>query len=762
MTSDHNESEWHFSRVPGGYESRCPDLGITISADEIKRKADELTALLCVRSTMIGLRTVEDDILKTGTLNFYATTSRVTWAKSLVRACPGEAQSLDWDTFLERFVNQVIKAERVGEPLVDLADVELTDNPQYLLPNLIVAEDPTIWFGDGGSMKSYLAIAACAAISTGSTRYLGVAPTQRMNVGYVDWEFNPQAHRRRLGRISNGTIPSVKYIRCDRPLTYEVSRLQRLIREHRLGFLVLDSIVVSCDGPAENSDTVGRYLQAVRQLGVPTLLIAHVTKADDGDRKPLGCYASDTEVLTQRGWLLHQDMTLDDFVACYDPTSETLRWARPSVIHEYDYSGDMVRFRGDAIDMLVTPNHRMVVKPAYELPKGTIRPQKNPRSWHFKEASKLSASPWHIPYATPFDDTPYAEHSETPFPTFLGWWLSEGSLNDFAPTLCQHEGELADRMISTVRDLGFDVKVWRGKAKARPHEQTMMLLRMRKATNLGRWLIANAGDHAPNKHIPEIAWRWDEDCRRALFLALMEGDGHNRGDGVWTYTTVSTRLADDVQRLAISLGYSAHIKRRPPSGKGRYDQLNVLIGSRRTLAIRSKRQKSVEPYNGKVYCLTVPTGAYVTRRNGQAGIAGNSVMWHNAARLTWFFKKAGEVGDQVTVGLFNRKNSEDRIHDPMGFTFTFDRERDITSITSASVSEMTDDPALAERMPMDTRIAALLQDGPQTMVTIAEALGKTVQNVSTTVRRKEGSLYTRITGDDGVTRIALIPTGTDG
>jgi hypothetical protein len=83
-------------------------------------------------------------------------------------------------------------------------------------------------------------------------------------------------------------LPSVKYIRCDRPLVSEVGRLQRLIREHHLGFLVLDSIVVSCDGPAENSDTVGRYLQALRQLSVPTLLIAHVTKADDGDKKPLG------------------------------------------------------------------------------------------------------------------------------------------------------------------------------------------------------------------------------------------------------------------------------------------------------------------------------------------------------------------------------------------------------------------------------------------------------------------------------------------
>ena len=64
MSSNLPEAPWEFNRVPGGYESRCPAYGITITAEEIKRKADEMTSLMTVRSTMLGLRTVEDDILK--------------------------------------------------------------------------------------------------------------------------------------------------------------------------------------------------------------------------------------------------------------------------------------------------------------------------------------------------------------------------------------------------------------------------------------------------------------------------------------------------------------------------------------------------------------------------------------------------------------------------------------------------------------------------------------------------------------------------
>ena len=289
MSSTLPQSEWFFNRVPGGYESKCPTLGITITADDIKRKSDELIALLCVRSTMVGLRTVEDDILKTGTLNFYAPTSRVTWVKSLRNACPGEAADLDWDTYLERFVNQVIKAERLGEPLVDLATLELTDTNRYLIPGLVSAEEATIWFGDGGSMKSYLALAACATVGTGTSDYLGVNPTEQRIVGYADWEWGAQAHRRRLGRLARASIlPRVNYIRCDRPLTHEVPRLQRLIRDHNLGFLVIDSVAFACDGPPENADVAARFFTSLRQLGIPCLLIAHVTKAEDGDKKPFG------------------------------------------------------------------------------------------------------------------------------------------------------------------------------------------------------------------------------------------------------------------------------------------------------------------------------------------------------------------------------------------------------------------------------------------------------------------------------------------
>ena len=242
----------------------------------------------------------------------------------------------------------------------------------------------------------------------------------------------------------------------------------------------------------------------------------------------------------------------------------------------------------------------------------------------------------------------------------------------------------------------------------------------------------------------------------------MEGDGCLRAEGRWSYTTVSPRLADDVQRLAISLGYSARIKVRPAS-KGNYDQRSVMIGGRSRIALRP-RNIGRRSYDGKVYCLTVPTGAYLTRRNGYMGIAGNSAFWSNSARLTWFIKKAGEYGDLMTVGMFNRKNNDDRALDPRAFQFAFSDEDVTTRISPASADMMASEPEIASKMSMRDRIVAVIRNEPKTMVAIASELGVTVQDVSKPITREEskGRTFTRVFGTDNVYRIALLPTGTDG
>ena len=72
------------------------------------------------------------------------------------------------------------------------------------------------------------------------------------------------------------------------------------------------------------------------------------------------CFTEDHEVLTKnRGWVGISDVTVDDEVACL--RDGAMIYERPTKVLSFDYEGDMMQLRGDKIDLLATPNHRMWV-----------------------------------------------------------------------------------------------------------------------------------------------------------------------------------------------------------------------------------------------------------------------------------------------------------------------------------------------------------------------------------------------------------------
>lgn len=336
------------------------------------------------------------------------------------------------------------------------------------------------------------------------------------------------------------------------------------------------------------------------------------------------CYSSDTEVLTRSGWKLHQDVSLDDEVCCFNLQTDAQEWQHPSHIHAFPFIGDMISINGGTkapLDLLVTPNHRMVVQPGYPLPVGSRAPHKNPRHWAFREASTLSTCKWKLPYAIGEDTTGHGGNIE--FARFLGWWISEGSLAYDAPVLTQVVGEMSERMRETVANIGYEANYL---VQDFPPRQPCMHLRLRGATVLGRWLREQCGGTTYSKRIPKCAFSWSLEARRALLEALIDGDGTRHTENRSSYFTTSCQLADDVQRLAISLGYSGRITNHDAANESSVPRFCVHIGRRRYVTIQPRNFSTV-PYSGMVYCLTVPTGAYVTRRNGRMAVAGNSAFW---------------------------------------------------------------------------------------------------------------------------------------
>ncbi len=173
----------------------------------------------------------------------------------------------------------MLAAERKGQPSIDLralprsAPDELLEIDGLVLPR----RHPSILFGDGGAAKSYL-----------SLYFIGCLAKLGLRVALFDWELAGEDHRDRLERLFAEDMPPIVYARCERPLTIEVDRLRRIVREEGIEFAVFDSLAFGADGPPEAAEVAGRYFRAVRQIGVGSLLVAHITKGEGGDQKPFG------------------------------------------------------------------------------------------------------------------------------------------------------------------------------------------------------------------------------------------------------------------------------------------------------------------------------------------------------------------------------------------------------------------------------------------------------------------------------------------
>lgn len=74
------------------------------------------------------------------------------------------------------------------------------------------------------------------------------------------------------------------------------------------------------------------------------------------------CVDTETEALTQRGWLNVDQITTEDIILSMDPSDGKLKWSKIYEIFRNDnYEGEMFKLEGSTIDALVTPGHKFLV-----------------------------------------------------------------------------------------------------------------------------------------------------------------------------------------------------------------------------------------------------------------------------------------------------------------------------------------------------------------------------------------------------------------
>ncbi|MFH0936479.1 MAG: LAGLIDADG family homing endonuclease, partial [Candidatus Woesearchaeota archaeon] len=366
----------------------------------------------------------------------------------------------------------------------------------------------------------------------------------------------------------------------------------------------------------------------------------------------LSCYDLKTEVLTNKGWKRIFDVKSSDEICTLNLKKDEIEFQCPIKSFKYKYKGKMYRLKTNRIDLLVTPNHKLLYshcdfrkKPIFSLKEAEILFNKSKRFkkdgiWNGKNKKYFLLPLVKIKhgsrYYSGFRNKQKKMFLMKSWLKFFGFWIaegwtSEGKNGEYAVCLANKNSNLLLEMKKILEGFGYNVY------------QNNDILRVRDY-QLFSYLKQFGKSH--EKFIPKEIKELSKDLLETFFDYYIQGDGHRygRNNKGLSATTISENLRDDLQEIALKIGISAYYKIHNKKGtpiislphaklKG-YKQSRdswVIYFIRKnihtTMPSTIKKYNHIESwvyYNGFVYCLEVPNHVIYIRRNGIPVWCGNS------------------------------------------------------------------------------------------------------------------------------------------
>jgi DNA-directed RNA polymerase II subunit RPB2 len=343
------------------------------------------------------------------------------------------------------------------------------------------------------------------------------------------------------------------------------------------------------------------------------------------------CLTDDHDVLTTNGWKPIAEVQLDDKVATLQDGK--LVYEHPIRTYEYDYQGDMYEIQTQQLSLKTTMNHRMWA--------ATCHTRKLEWRYGFHEARDIIGkhvkyqkdAEWDVPpyqFVLPaYEDAPDMVVDMEAWLTFMGIWIGDGWCTTSKVSIAANKPRVKNALEACLPKLNIAYKYYPDSCKL--DISNRQLRQYMRPLSVG----------ATNKYLPDWVWQLNQAQTRQLISGLMLSDGHMRQASM-LYSTASTRLADDIQRLVLHAGWSANKRIHTPAGtpysieghSGVTTQdlwLLCIIKSKNRPAVnhshvrnQNGQSERIVEFDGKVYCLEVPGNVFYVRRNGLPVWTGNS------------------------------------------------------------------------------------------------------------------------------------------
>lgn len=347
---------------------------------------------------------------------------------------------------------------------------------------------------------------------------------------------------------------------------------------------------------------------------------------NDGKDIHMECYSDDTEILTDKGFVLFKDLKKDHKVAEF--CDGKFHFTNDYTISVYDYKGKMCHFKTKVTDILVTPNHRMYGRTDKTNPY-RIQLAKDVKNLFISrnaEFDGISIFPDIIKIpCSEANGRKYADEiSLTKIQLFrlLGLLVTDGHVRSNKNTIFIYQSE-ANKKFEKVKSFVESLPIkWNleilEKDKNIPNGSNGdVFIWSFSHKELHRLIQKLIGNSIENKFIHRIIKFEKEEFLKEFFEFAILGDGSidkREGRNNFTLCSGSEKLADDFQFIAMRLGYGTR-----KIGKER--KWRVLCSSIKETLIKRPDYKD---YDSKVYCVTVKSGLLIVRRNGCISVCGNS------------------------------------------------------------------------------------------------------------------------------------------
>ncbi|MCA9466486.1 MAG: AAA family ATPase [Nitrospira sp.] len=258
--------------------------GASLIFDRMVEKSDGVHAE--IQPVINGCNSAIPSRLTPSKVNLHSTRARGDLTRRFTEIFKQLKHSIPADHFVDQSIHWAIHTFRQGEPATLLDEVTCISKPFILRP-IVLEGLPSIVFALAAKGKSLFGLFACLLAETGQSLG-GLTASRAHQTAFLDWELDSsvQGYRKRqiLEAHPNLRTAGPLYRRMYRPLADDLPNVAKIIEEHGIGFVVIDSLAPAAGGDQIGAEGAIRFFEALRVLGIGCLILAHAPKPNENTK----------------------------------------------------------------------------------------------------------------------------------------------------------------------------------------------------------------------------------------------------------------------------------------------------------------------------------------------------------------------------------------------------------------------------------------------------------------------------------------------